>query len=427
MTDSQLAGPEVTLGRVAAAQGYTREESVVEQDSKGQAAGDARGGDRKYVGLDVHKATIAVAVADEGRGEVRSYGTIKNTPEAVAKLVARLGPAGRLACCYEAGPCGYGLQRQLAGLGASCTVEAPSLIPTRPGERVKTDRRDAEKLARLLRAGELAPVWVPDAEHEALRDLSRAREAARDDRHRARQRLGKLLLRLGVAEPSGTKRWTQAYHAWLAELRLEQPLQQVVLEDAIEAVEAGTARLKKLEREIKAAAATGRHAPLIAALQSLRGVGLVTAVTLVAELGDLGRFPAPRPLMAYLGLVPSEHSSGASRRRGRITRAGNSHVRHVLVQAAWHYRHAPKLTRALRQRQAGQPEAVTAVAWRAQERLHARYRKLAGRKGRQKAVIAVARELAGFVWALARAHADHLATQASAGSAQPPAAAEVAA
>jgi transposase len=357
------------------------------------------------VGLDVHKATIAVAVADEGRGEVRSYGTIANTPEAVAKLVKRLGPAERLECCYEAGPCGYGLQRQLTGLGGSCIVVAPSLIPTRPGDRVKTDRRDAVKLARLLRSGELTSVWVPDAEHEALRDLSRAREAARDDRHRARQRLGKLLLRLGIAEPSGTKRWTQQYWAWLRELTLGQPLQQLVLADAIEAVATGTARLKQLEGAVKQAAATGRHAPLIAALQSLRGVGVITAVTLVAELGDLGRFPTPRPLMAYVGLVPSEHSSGDSQRRGRITRAGNSHARHVLVQAAWHYRHTPQVTRALAHRQAGQPTAVTDVAWRAQERLHARYRQLASRKGRQKAVIAVARELVGFVWALAQAHA----------------------
>jgi transposase len=410
---------------VTQAQSYTREESVVKQDSKGRqdAAWDARERDRKYVGLDVHKATIAVAIADEGRGEVRSYGTIKNTPEAVAKLIKKLGPAERLACCYEAGPCGYGLQRQLVGLGASCIVVAPSLIPTRPGDRVKTDRRDAVKLARLLRSGELTSVWVPDAEHEALRDLSRAREAARDARHRARQQLGKLLPRLGIEEPSGTTRWSQRYRQWLGEVKLEQPWQQVVLADAIETVDAGTARLKRLEVQLKKAATVGRHAPLIAALQSLRGVGVITAVTLVAELGDLGRFPTARPLMAYLGLVPSEHSSGGSQRRGRITRAGNSHVRHVLVQAAWHYRHPPKLTKALEKRQAGQPTAVTDVAWRAQERLHARYRKLAGRKGRQKAVIAVARELAGFVWALARAHADPLGADA----AQAPATTEIAA
>ncbi len=386
----------------------------MKQDSKGQAveAWDARRGDRKYVGLDVHKATISVAVADEGRGEVRKYGTIRNSPEAVLKLVRKLGPAERLVCCYEAGPCGYGLQRQLAGLGATCTVVAPSLIPTRPGERVKTDQRDAAKLARLLRAGELTSVWVPDAGHEALRDLSRAREAARDARHRARQQLRKLLLRLGIAEPSGTTAWSQGYWTWLRTVRLAQPLQQVVLVDAIEAVEAGTARLQRLEQQVAQAATTGRHAPLIAALQSLRGVGIITAVTLVAELGDLGRFATARPLMAYVGLVPSEHSSGESQRRGRITKAGNSHVRHVLVQAAWHYRHAPTLTAALAKRQASQPEAVADVARRAQERLHARYRKLAGRKGRRKAVIAVARELAGFVWALARVHAEHQASTA---------------
>ena len=390
----------------------------MQQDSKGQAAWDARRGDRKYVGLDVHKATIAVAVADEGRGEVRKYGTIRNSPEAVLKLVGKLGPAGRLVCCYEAGPCGYGLQRQLAGLGATCTVVAPSLIPTRPGERVKTDQRDAAKLARLLRAGELTAVWVPDAEHEALRDLSRAREAARDARHRARQQVRKLLLRLGIAEPSGTQAWSQQYWAWLRTVQLAQPLQQVVLEDAIETVEAGTARLTRLEQRVGQAATTGRHAPLIAALQSLRGVGVITAVTLVAELGDLGRFATPRPLMAYVGLVPSEHSSGESQRRGRITKAGNSHIRHVLVQAAWHYRHAPTVTRALAARQAGQAEAVTDVAWKAQERLHRRYRRLAGRKGRQKAVIAVARELVGFVWALARAQAEHQATVAQAPDAE---------
>jgi transposase len=356
--------------------------------------------------LDVHKATIAVAVADEGRDEPRWYGTIKNTPEAVAKLVKKLGSVEQVVCCYEAGPCGYGLQRQVTGLGARCEVVAPSLIPTKPGERIKTDRRDALKLARLLRSGELTAIWVPDVAHEALRDLSRARETARDALHQARQQVSKLLLRLGIAEPGGMKRWTQRYRSWLGEVTLEQVHQQVVLVDAIETVDAATARLKRLEAKVKEAATTGPLAGLIAALQSLRGVGVITAVTLVAELGDLGRFPTPRPLMAYLGLVPSEHSSGGSQRRGRITKAGNSHARHVLVQAAWHYRHPPKLTATLKKRQVGQPTEVTDVAWRAQERLHARYRTLVGRKGSQKTVIAIARELAGFVWALARAHAD---------------------
>ena len=380
----------------------------MKQDSRQgeRAAWDARQGDRLSVGMDVHKRTIAVALADAGRGEVRSYGVIQNTPDAVAKLVRKLGGAERLACCSEAGPCGYGLQRQLEGLGASCIVVAPSLIPRRPGERIKPDRRAAMKLARLLRSGELTAVWVPDAEHEALRDLSRAREAAREARHRARQQVRKLLLRLGIAEPGATRAWSQRYWAWLRAVQLAPPRQQVVLVDAIETVDAATARLTRLEAQVKAAAATGRPAPLIAALQSLRGVGVITAVTLVAELGDRSRFATPRPLMAYVGLVPSEHSSGDSQRRGRITKAGNRHVRHVLVQAAWHDRHAPKLTQALLKRQAGQPTAVTDVAWRAQERLHARYRRLAGRKGSQKAVIAIARELIGFVWALARAQAE---------------------
>jgi transposase len=378
----------------------------VKQDTR-LAEWDARQTERLYVGLDVHKRTIAVALAEAGRGEVRAYGTIPNTPEAVAKLVKKVGPAERLVCCYEAGPCGYGLQRQLLGLGAGCTVVAPSLIPRRPGERIKTDRRDALKLARLLRSGELTGICVPDPEREALRDLSRARSAARDARHRARQQVRALLLRLGITEPRETRAWTQRYWAWLRAVQLAQPLQQAVLADALETVDVATARLTKLEAQLKAAATTGRQAPLIAALQCLRGVGVITAVTLVAELGALERFETPRPLMAYVGLVPSEHSSGDSQRRGRITKAGNRHVRHVLVQAAWHYRHAPKRTKALLKRQVGQPEAVTDVAWRAQARLHARYRRLAGRKGSQKAAIAVARELIGFVWALARAHADH--------------------
>jgi transposase len=390
---------------VTPAQSYTREESAVEQDSRQVG--------KKYVGLDVHKATIAVAVADEGRGEVRAYATIKNTPAAVAQLVKKLGPAEQLECCYEAGPCGYGLERQLRGLGAACSVVAPSLIPQRPGERIKTDRRDAMKLARLLRSGELTAVWVPDAEHEALRDLSRAREAARTAQHQARQQVLSLLLRQGIEEPSDTRRWTQRYRSWLGEVQLEQALQRLVLADALEAVDAATARLQRLEGEVKRAATAGRHAPLIGALQSLRGVGVITAVTLVAELGDLGRFPTPRPLMAYVGLVPSEHSSGGSQRRGRITKAGNSHARQVLVQAAWHYRHPPKQTAALTKRQAGQPEAVTAIAWKGQQRLHGRYRKLSSRKGRQQAVIAVARELTGFIWALAQAHTAHTTASAA--------------
>ena len=222
------------------------------------------------------------------------------------------------------------------GLGASWIVVAPSLIPRRPGERITTDRRAAVKLARLLRSGELTAVWVPDAEHEGLRDLSRARAAARDARHRARPQGRSRLRRLGVAEPAGTPRWSPRSWGWLRAVELAQPRQQAVLAAAIEAVDAGTARLKQLAAQGKAAATTGRHAPLIAALQSLRGVGVSTAVTLVAALGDLSRFDTPRPLLASVGLVPSDHASGGSQRRGRLTTAGNAHVRHVLVPAAWH-------------------------------------------------------------------------------------------
>lgn len=358
----------------------------------------------RFVGLDVHKETIAVAVAEGDGGAPRSLGTIPNRPEAVAQLVRKLGAATGLRVCYEAGPCGYGLQRQLTRLGARCVVVAPSLVPTRPGDRVKTDRRDALKLAALLRSGHLTPVWVPDEEHEALRDLVRAREDARQDLLRARHRLSKLLLRLGVRSPEGVRPWTARHRVWLQGLTLSHASQQVVLREYLLAVDQEKERLSRLEAEITQAVPTSAHAAVIAALQALRGVGLVTAVTLVAELGDVRRFRSARELMAYAGLVPREHSSGGSQWRGSITKTGNAHVRHVTVEAAWHYRHAPGVWGALRQRQAGQPEAVKAIAWKAQDRLHRRYRRMVGRgKLKQQAVVAVGRELLGFVWAIARA------------------------
>ncbi len=360
--------------------------------------------DSTYVGLDVHKETIAVAVAAGHGGEVRSLGLIPNGPEAIRKLIRRLGPAKHLTCAYEAGPCGYVLHRHLTRLGARCVVVAPSLIPTRPGDRVKTDRRDATKLARLLRSGELTPIWVPDEEHEALRDLTRAREDARVDLLRARHRLSKFLLRLGVVPPTGGKPWGVKHRQWLQGLHLVRASQQVVLREYLLAVDQVQERLRGLEAELVEAARTSRHAALIAALQALRGVGVVTAVTLVAELGDLHRFRTPRELMAYAGLVPSESSSGPRQHRGAITKTGNAHVRHVIVEAAWHYRHVPGVWGALRQRQAGQPEQIKAIAWQAQDRLHRRYRRLLGRgKARQQVVVAVARELLGFAWAIADA------------------------
>jgi transposase len=354
--------------------------------------------------MDVHKETIAVALAEAGeRQEVRSYGVIPNTPTAVARLVKKVGPAARLRVCYEAGPCGYVLLRQLTALGVACTVVAPSLIPTKPGDKIKTDRKDAAKLARLHRAGELTPVAAPTPEQEALRDLTRARQAAQQDAHRVRQRLRTLVLRLGVNEPTTTKRWSARYRVWLAGLALERPLQQTVLDELRHALGEAEARVDRLTAAVEAQAQTGPFAALVGALTSLRGVGVVTAVTLVAELGDPGRFDSPRQLMAFAGLVPSEHSSGGREARGRITKTGNAHVRAVAVEAAWHCRRKPHVGRELARRQRGQSAAVIAIAWKGQARLQARYLRLVAKgKPRPKAAVAVARELLGFVWAIAR-------------------------
>jgi transposase len=360
-------------------------------------------GTTRFVGLDVHAETIAVAVADGDGGEARSLGTIPNTPEAVAKLLRKLGPAARLRVCYEAGPCGYGLQRQLTELGVACVVVAPSLVPTKPGDKVKTDRRDALKLARAHRAGDLTAVWVPDEAHEALRDLTRAREDALAEVQRARARLRSFLLRQGLRPPAGVKPGTVRYRDWLAQLEPAQSAHRIVLAESLTALDQATARLTRLEDAIAEQAQASPVAPLLGALQCARGVATVTAATLVAELGDLRRFASPRQLMAYAGVVPGEHSSGGRTRRGSITKTGNSHVRRVVVEAAWHYRHPPRVGTTLRRRQAGQPPTVIEIAWQAQGRLHKRFRRLLGRgKLKQEAVVAVARELLGFLWAIAR-------------------------
>ena len=355
-----------------------------------------------YVGLDVHKETMAVAVAETGlRGEAREHGKIPNTPVAVKSLAMKLASAGReLRFCYEAGPCGYGVQRQLTGLGHECAVVAPSLIPRKPGERIKTDRRDAINLARLHRAGELTPVWVPDQVHEAIRDLVRARQAAVRTLRQARQQLSGFLLRHGhhYHRPA----WTLMHRRWLASLKFEQAVHHIVLEDCIAVVEAATARRDRLEAHIEAALPTWSLAPVVQALQALRGVGLVAAATLVAELGDITRFTNPRQLMAYLGLVPSEHSSGGTRRQGGITKAGNGAARRMLIEAAWSYRFPARISRQQLLRQESLAKPIREIAWKAQERLCRRYRKLA-RAGKLPTVItaAIGRELAGFIWAIA--------------------------
>jgi transposase len=361
-------------------------------------------GDRiTYVGLDVHKAGIVVAVAEGGlRGEVREYGRIANTAAALDRLVRKLGGTGvRLRFCYEAGPCGYGIQRHLSARGHDCVVVAPWLIPKRAGDRVKTDRRDAVGLARLHRAGELTAVWVPDVGHEAMRDLVRARLDAVHALRRARQQLSGFLLRQGCHY--GRPAWTKLHRRWLAGLKFEQAVHHIVLEDYIATVEAAKARRDRLTAQIEAMLPDWTLAPVVAALQTMRGMALVNAATLIAELGDLSRFANPRQLMAYLGLVPSEHSSGASVRRGGLTKAGNSAARRLLIEAAWCYRFPARVSRELLLRQEEQPKPIREIAWKAQLRLCTRYRKLA-RSGKPANVVtaAIARELAGFIWAIAR-------------------------
>lgn len=356
-----------------------------------------------YVGLDVHKESIVVATAAGGlRSEVREYGRIANTATALDRLLRKLGTDGiTLRFCYEAGPCGYGIHRRLSGRGHECVVVAPSLIPKRAGERIKTDRRDATSLAKLHRAGELTAVWVPDAAHEAMRDLVRARLDAVHALRRARQQLSGFLLRQGChySRPA----WTKLHRRWLAGLKFDQAIHHVVLEDYIQAVEAAATRRDRLTTQIEAMLPNWTLAPVVAALQTMRGMALVNAATLIAELGDLTRFTDPRQLMAYLGLVPSEHSSGASVKRGGITKAGNSAARRVLIEAAWSYRFPPRLSRELLLRQEEQPKPIRDIAWRGQVRLCARYRRLA-RTGKPANIVttAIARELAGFIWAIAR-------------------------
>jgi transposase len=357
-----------------------------------------------FVGLDVHKATIAVAVAEGGRGgEVRELGNFINRTDHIGKLVARLAKGGRsLSFCYEAGPCGYGLYRQLVSLGHECMVVAPSLIPMKAGDRVKTDRRDALMLAKLHRAGELTAVWIPDDAHEAMRDLIRARSTAVRVLGKARQHLQGFLLRHGRVY-AGKKGWTLAYRRWLTTVRFDHAAQQLVLQDYIHAVADAEARVERLSRQIEDLAQNWSQAPVVAALQAMRGVAFIVAVTLVAEVGDFTRFRNPRQLMAYLGLVPSEHSSGSTVRRAGITKAGNALARRALIEGAWTYRLQPRVSRKLHDRIDALPQTVRDIAWKAQVRLCARYRRLAA-AGKPKVVVttAIAREMLGFVWAIAR-------------------------
>ena len=360
--------------------------------------------DSTFIGLDVHKATISVAVAEGVRGgEVRHLGTIPHRADHVRKLVEKLGSGGRnLHFCYEAGPCGYGLHRQLVEMGHDCVVVAPSLIPVRSGDRVKTDRRDAVMLAKLHRAGELTAVWVPDAAHEAMRDLVRARATAMRVTGKARQHLQGFLLRHGRVYP-GNKGWTKAYRRWLTTVRFDHPAQQIVLQDYIHAVTDAEARVERLTGQIAELLPDWDLAPVVEAVQAMRGVAFIVAVTVVAEVGDFHRFNNPRQLMAYLGLTPSEHSSGASVRRGGITKAGSGLARRALIEGAWSYRMQARVSRKLHDRIEVLPQEVRDIAWKGQLRMCQRYRRLV-MAGKPKVVVttAIAREMVGFIWAIAR-------------------------
>jgi transposase len=358
----------------------------------------------KFIGMDVHKNSIVIAIADGGRRDpARVYGSIANDLDALDKFCRKMvSTASELRFVYEAGPCGYGIFRHLTGKGFDCMVTAPSLIPKKSGERIKTDRRDARKLAQLHRAGELTAVCVPDEQDEAMRDLTRAREDAVEAGRKAKQRLNSFLLRHSIVY-HGKSKWSKAYFNWLSDIAMPHAAQQIVLQEYVDSVHENIDRVERLTEQIRQMVPQWGMAPVAQALQAARGVSLIVAATLLSEVGDLARFEHPEELMGYLGLVPSEFSSGGSVKRGGITKTGNGHARRVLVEAAWAYRMKPRVGRALLKRQENIPDSIRRIAWKAQLRLCAKYRSMtASGKASQVAVTAVARELSGFLWAIAK-------------------------
>jgi transposase len=357
-----------------------------------------------YVAFDTAKLKHAVAIAEGGRGgEIRFVGEVENRPATIERLIKKLaGRHKKLQVCFEAGPTGYGLYRQMQALGHDCLVVAPALIPKRSGERVKTNRRDALTLARLFRAGELSGVWVPDEVHEAVRDLVRGRTTAAEDVRRKRQQLLSFLLRHGRLYTGGDH-WTRAHRRWLADQSFDHPAQQIVFQDGVAAIEDAVERQHRLEEQLASLVPKWSMAPVVTAYQAMRGVSFLVAVTFAAEIGDVRRFDNPRQLMSFLGLVPAERSTGETVRRSGLTLAGNRRARRVLVEAAWSYRHPARVSETLRVRLEALPKAIRDIAWKAQVRLCGRYRRLSAAGKKLPVIIAaIAREMAAFLWAIGR-------------------------
>jgi len=358
-----------------------------------------------FVGLDVHKDTIAAGVAETGRTPARLVGNLPHDVGKLRKLLTRYGDPAQVHVVYEAGPTGYGLQRELSRRGYRCEVIAPSLIPKRAGDRIKTDRRDCLRLAELARAGELRSVWIPDPADEAIRDLARAREDAVNARTQVRQQLKAFLLRHEVRYPQRTS-WSKTFYRWLATLSFEGAGAQTAFTEYWQAVTIADERVARLTQALVASIAGWRFESVVQALLALRGIDQVSAIGLVAEIGDIGRFAHPRQLMAYLGLVPSEYSTGERVTRGSITKTGNAHARRLLTEAAWNYRFQPRIGYRAQRRAEELPQALRDIAWKAQQRLSGRFARLRARGVQiNKVCVAVARELAGFVWAIATARA----------------------
>jgi transposase len=354
-----------------------------------------------FVGLDVHKDSTSVAACDASREPARFVGTVGSDPRQLLKVLAKAGEPREVSIVYEAGPTGYGLYRELRQRGYHCEIAAPSMIPRRAGERVKNDRRDCIRLAELWRSGELKPIWVPDEAHEAVRDLCRAREDAVQMRLKARQQLKAFLLRHD-RRYAGKTSWTRIHERWIADQKFEHSGETIALTEYQLAAQAAEQRVQRLTQALLEVVRGWRFEAVVAALRSLRGIDSVSAIGLIAEIGDIHRFKSARDLMGYLGLVPSEHSSGNSVRRGSITKTGNGHARRLLTEAAWSYRFPARMSSSLRERSAGLPEAVRNHAWKAQLRLSQRFASLSARGVQiNKVCVAVARELAGFVWAIA--------------------------